>query len=86
MLVGAGGKVLAADLNASAGQALAAELGATCRFVTTDVTDESSVLRALDTLQEALGPPAGVVQCAGILGASRVVGKQGPHELACSNA
>ncbi len=52
------------------------------QFVRTDVTSEQDVGRAIDTAQKSLGPLSGVVQCAGILGAARIVGKQGPHDLA----
>ncbi|HRH75535.1 MAG TPA: SDR family NAD(P)-dependent oxidoreductase, partial [Zoogloea sp.] len=38
MIVARGGKVVLADVNKEAGEALAAELGANARFVTTDVT------------------------------------------------
>jgi NAD(P)-dependent dehydrogenase (short-subunit alcohol dehydrogenase family) len=46
------------------------------------VTREDDVQRAIDAAQQSLGPLSGVVQCAGILGASRIAGKQGPHDLA----
>ena len=42
MIVAAGGKAVLADVNKEAGAALAAELGANVRFVTTDVTNEDS--------------------------------------------
>jgi NAD(P)-dependent dehydrogenase (short-subunit alcohol dehydrogenase family) len=82
MLAAAGANVVLADVNQAAGNALAAELGARAKFVHTDVTDEASVGQALDAAQQAFGPLRGLVQCAGILGASRIVGKQAPHDLA----
>ena len=42
MLVEAGGRVVLADVNREAGEAIAAELGAVAAFVATDVTDETS--------------------------------------------
>lgn len=48
MVVEGGGKVVLADLNEEAGQALAAELGAAARFVRTDVTDEASTQAAVE--------------------------------------
>ena len=76
----AGAKVLVADLNASAGEALAAEIGSSAVFVQTDVTTAESVQVAI-TAAEKLGVLQGVVSCAGILAAARLVGRDGPHDL-----
>lgn len=46
-LVEQGAKVVLADLNAQAGEAMAAELGSQARFVQTDVSDEDSASPAL---------------------------------------
>jgi NAD(P)-dependent dehydrogenase (short-subunit alcohol dehydrogenase family) len=81
-LAEAGGRVLLADVDATAGAVLATELGPMAQFVQTDVTKEDDVQRAIDAARSALGPLSGVVQCAGILGAARIVGKQGAHDLA----
>jgi NAD(P)-dependent dehydrogenase (short-subunit alcohol dehydrogenase family) len=81
MLAGNGGRVVIADLNKDAGERLAAELGDRARFVPTDVTDEASVQNALATATQAFGGPHGVVGCAGIGLAERVLGKTGPHDL-----
>jgi len=80
-LVELGGKVVIADVNAAAGAALAAELGAAARFVPTDVTDSASVQRAVESAVQHGGTLRGSINCAGILGGSRVVGKEGPHDL-----
>jgi len=80
--VGAGAHVLIADVNDTAGTALAAELGPKCRFVHTDVVEPDSVEHALAEVRRAFGELHGSIQCAGVLGASRVVGKEGPHDLA----
>lgn len=69
-----------ADVNAAAGQALAAELGPAARFMLTDVISSDQV-RAAIAVAEELGPFRGVVNCAGILSAARVVGRDGPHDL-----
>ncbi len=82
MLVDAGGNAVLADVNAPPGEALAAELGPPARFIRTDVTDESAVRAAIELAQRHYGALNGVVQCAGILGAGRVVGKTGAHDLA----
>jgi NAD(P)-dependent dehydrogenase (short-subunit alcohol dehydrogenase family) len=81
-LAGAGGNVLIADLNRTAGESLAAELGERVRFAVTDVTDENSVRSALQTAVQTFGALHGAVLCAGIGLAERIVGKTEPHSLA----
>jgi NAD(P)-dependent dehydrogenase (short-subunit alcohol dehydrogenase family) len=76
-----GAQVVLADVNASAGQQLAADLGASTSFVRTDVTDEASVQRAVDQALEAFGGLHGAINCAGIGIAQRTLGRDGPHPL-----
>jgi NAD(P)-dependent dehydrogenase (short-subunit alcohol dehydrogenase family) len=78
----AGARVVLADVNADAGERLAADLGASARFVRTDVTDEASVPRAIDQALEAFGGLHGALNCAGIGLAQRTIGRDGPHPLA----
>ncbi len=80
-LVAAGAKVLLADVNQAAGEAMAAELGAAAKFVATDVTNETSATQAIQTAISALGGIHGLVNCAGVAPAEKVVGKEGPHRL-----
>src|SRR5881275_112433 len=75
LLAGAGANVVIADLNADAGQRLAAELGAHVRFARTDVTDEASVQAAVQSAVQAFGGLHGSIQCAGIGLAERLLGK-----------
>jgi NAD(P)-dependent dehydrogenase (short-subunit alcohol dehydrogenase family) len=82
MFVAAGANVLIADLNRTAGEAIAAELGAQARFAATDVADETGVQGAINTAREAFGGLHGAVNCAGIGSAERTLGKNGPHPLA----
>ena len=83
MLVGAGANVVVADVNPQPGETLAAELGAAALFVRTDVDRRGGRGAGDRTGARASSVRlSGVVQCAGILGAGRVVGKTGPHELA----
>jgi NAD(P)-dependent dehydrogenase (short-subunit alcohol dehydrogenase family) len=77
-----GGKVLIADVQEENSRKLAGELGSAARFARTDVTDEASVQNALSVAQKELGPVRVVVNCAGIIGVGRVVGKEGPYDLA----
>jgi len=81
MIVEHGGKVVVVDLNAEAGGKIAAELGASTRFVKADVTDEDSARVAFAAATE-MGTLRGLVNCAGIAPAERVVGREGPHSLA----
>jgi NAD(P)-dependent dehydrogenase (short-subunit alcohol dehydrogenase family) len=82
-LAGLGANVVIADLNAAQGDALAKELGGTrAIFVSTDVTSAESAQAAVDAALGRFGALHGLVSCAGILGASRIVGRDGPHDLA----
>lgn len=81
MLVEAGGRVVLADVNQEAGDSLAAELGAAAAFVKTDVTDESSAQAAVDRAVSGFGGLHGLINCAGVAPAEKVVGREGPHRL-----
>jgi len=80
-LVAAGAKVLLADLNGQAGEKMAAELGAAACFVETDVANEASALNAIRTAISKFGGLHGLVNCAGVAPAEKVLGKEGPHRL-----
>lgn len=82
MIVAGGGRAVIADLQAEVGQALAAELGSTASFVATDVSDESSAQQAIAHAVAHFGALHGLVNCAGIAPAEKVLGKEGPHRLA----
>ena len=82
MLVAAGSQVTIADLNREAGEALAAELGVAARFIATDVADEASGRAAVDATLGTFGALHGLVTCAGVAPAEKVLGKGGPPELA----
>ena len=74
-LAGAGAQVVIADLNAQAGEALAAELGDAARFVATDVTSEDSMRAAVQTAASLGNGLRILVNCAGIAIAEKVIGK-----------
>ena len=78
MLVSEGGKVVLADVQADAGQQLAAELGG--MFVKCDVTSETDA-HAVVEAAIGMGVLRGLVNCAGIAPALKTVGKDGPHPL-----
>ncbi|WP_149535532.1 SDR family NAD(P)-dependent oxidoreductase [Siccirubricoccus phaeus] len=78
-LAAAGAKVCVFDLNEAAAQAVAARIGGVA--AAGDVADAAAVAAALDAAC-ALGPLRLAVSCAGIAPPARVVGRQGPHDLA----
>ncbi len=82
MIVAQGGKVVIADINETAGNAFASELGTEARFVRTDVADEASGRAAIAATLQTFGELHGLLNCAGIAIGERVVGKEGPHNLA----
>jgi NAD(P)-dependent dehydrogenase (short-subunit alcohol dehydrogenase family) len=81
MVVAAGGRVIVADVNEAAGRTAAARLGASARFVRTDVTSEADVQQAIATAIKEFGAFTGLVNAAGIGPAARVVGRDGPMPL-----
>ena len=76
-----GANVVLADVDEEGGERTASEIGDRARFVRADVTDEGSVEAALDETVEAFGALDGVVNCAGIGPAAKVVGRKGVHDL-----
>ncbi|VGO07436.1 3-hydroxyacyl-CoA dehydrogenase @ 17hydroxysteroid dehydrogenase type 10 (HSD10)-like [plant metagenome] len=78
MLAEQGARVVLADLQDAAGEALAAELGQ--RYVHCDVTKETDA-QAVVAAATALGPLFGLVNCAGVAPAAKTVGKDGAHPL-----
>lgn len=81
-LAGLGANVVIADVNEAEGQSLAKELGEQAAFAVTDVTSPESAQAAVDLAVARFGALHGLVNCAGILGAARIVGRDGPHDLA----
>ena len=80
MFAAQGGRVVLADINAEAGARVAADLGDRARFVQTDVGSEDSA-RAAFAAAQALGTLRGLVNCAGVAPAEKVVGREGAHKL-----
>ena len=81
-LVENGGKVALFDLNDDKGAAAVAELGAAnARYIRTDVTDEAGVVANVAAARAFLGGLNVAVNCAGILGAGRVLAKDGAMKL-----
>ena len=81
-LVARGAHVALFDINDDKGAAAVAELGADkARYFRTDVTDEANVQANLAAAKTFLGGLNAAINCAGILGAGRVVGKDGAMPL-----
>ncbi len=80
-LVGQGGKVVLVDINADAGNARAEELGANARFVKADITREEDARAAVSAAVEIFGGLHGLVNCAGVAPAEKVIGRNGAHGL-----
>ena len=81
-LVRNGGKVALFDVNDDKGTASVAELGdGNARYFRTDVTDEASVVANIAAAKDFLGGLNSAINCAGILGAGRVLGRDGAMKL-----
>lgn len=79
-LLAAGGKVLLVDLATSV-EERAAELGGNARALVADITDEAAARRAVAGAVEAFGALHGLVNCAGVVGGEKLLGRNGPHAL-----
>ena len=77
-IVAAGGRVCLLDVQEGPGQAAASALGANASFAKCDVTSETEVNAAMQAAAKNLGGLNLLVNCAGVIGAGRVLGKNGP--------
>ena len=77
-LIAQGARVALLDVQQAPGEAAAATLGPNAHFLPCDVTSESGVDAAMAEAQQRLGGLNLLVNCAGVIGAGRVLGKQGP--------
>ena len=81
-IVADGGKVALLDVNDDKGSEAVAALGASnAGYFRTDVTVEADVAATLQAARDFLGGLNTAINCAGILGAGRVLGKDGPMPL-----
>ena len=74
-----GGKAVMLDVNDEAGAAAEAETGA--RYIKTDVTSEEKVIKSVEQAAGIMGGLNVAVNCAGIIGAGRVLGREAPMPL-----
>lgn len=77
-VVAAGGKVVMLDVQDGPGRAAAAALGPHAHFLRCDVTSEMEVNSAMAAAAAHLGHLNLLVNCAGVIGAGRVLAKNGP--------
>ncbi len=77
-LCAAGGQVTMLDVQEGPGTKAAAELGERARFIRCDVTSEAEVDAAMNAAATAMGGINLLVNCAGVIGAGRVLGRNGP--------
>ena len=77
-LVSLGGKAVILDVQDGPGRAAAADLGSGATFIRCDVTSEAEVNSAMAAAQAHMGGLNLLVNCAGVIGAGRVLGKNGP--------
>src|SRR6201996_6994026 len=73
-----GGKVVLVDVQEGPGQAAAAKLGANAAFLRCDVTSEAEVNSTMEAAASRMGGINLLVNCAGVVGAGRLLGKNGP--------
>jgi NAD(P)-dependent dehydrogenase (short-subunit alcohol dehydrogenase family) len=73
-----GGRVVILDVQEGVGRNAAAALGKQASFLRCDVTSEAEVNSAMESAQALMGGINLLVNCAGVVGAGRVLGKNGP--------
>lgn len=78
-IIANGGQAALLDINDEAGAAAEAELGA--RYIRTNVTSEENVIASVAEAATANGGLNVAMNCAGIVGAGRVLGREAPMPL-----
>lgn len=76
-LTGAGARVAVLDMDSERGNQLSAELGDSAIFCRTDIASETDVEQAVADMKSAFGTVHVVVNCAGIGGSVKIVGRDG---------
>jgi len=80
-IVSLGGQAVLLDINDEAAAAVVAELGDAVSYIRTDVSSEQEVKDAVSTAVERMGLINVAMNCAGIIGAGRVLGREAPMAL-----
>ncbi|MBI5582635.1 MAG: SDR family NAD(P)-dependent oxidoreductase [Deltaproteobacteria bacterium] len=84
-LLARGARAAILDFAQDRGEKLAAELGPDALFCKTDVTDGDSVKAAVAKTMETFGAVHFAVNCAGVAPGAKVLGKEGPLDIARFN-
>src|SRR6267154_149006 len=83
MLIESGAKgVIVLDVNEAAGTRLAAELGNRCHFAKCDIADDVQVKLAVADGERHFGSIRVLITAAGIAGPARLIGRDGPIDMA----
>jgi len=77
-VVAAGGQAVLLDVNDEVGNRSAAALGERAIYVHTDVSSEDDVKAAIAAASDFMGGITLAVNCAGIIGAARALGREAP--------
>ena len=77
-IIAAGGQVALLDVNDAEGQESATALGANATYIHADVSSESDVQAAVAQAHELMGGITLAVNCAGVVGAARALGREAP--------
>ena len=80
-LVTQGAFVLLLDINQQAVEAEAERLGKRALGIACDICAADQVEQALNAGVKHFGALHGLINCAGIVGAQRILGRKGPHDL-----
>jgi NAD(P)-dependent dehydrogenase (short-subunit alcohol dehydrogenase family) len=80
-IVAGGGLATLLDINDLAGAAAVAEMGDAVSYLRTDVSSEQEVKDAVNDAVKRMGQINVAVNCAGIIGAGRVLGREAPMAL-----
>jgi NAD(P)-dependent dehydrogenase (short-subunit alcohol dehydrogenase family) len=81
-IIAQGGNVVIIDLNEDAGANGANSLGHRAQFVKANVCSEADIQEAVRMSLQTFGRIDGIINCAGVGPAKRVVGREGAHPLA----
>ncbi|MGU3537520.1 SDR family NAD(P)-dependent oxidoreductase [Methylobacterium sp. A54F] len=81
-LAAGGARVVLADRDGAGAAAQAAAIGPAARAIETDVTREADGRAAVALARDAFGGLGALVTCAGVATSERVLGREGPHDLA----
>jgi len=78
-IIANGGQAVMLDVNDEAGAAAEADVGT--KYIRTDVTSEEGVIASVEQAAEINGGLNVAMNCAGIIGAGRVLGREAPMDL-----